>query len=408
MVSAQGYEMPQAQLPQSQTAAIPVDGGFTVGDAIKKKRIAEALRAKVSQDYEQQSPTGHAAANGNFPGETYINYGNILQNAMQPWLEGRREKKAAAAEDEADSSMQSAVSGVIDGADGNSLTMKQAIELGRMTGKDYTGLVKKDPALGALLQGYGDLPAWAVDEVTKTGGLSRESLDKVEKWREEQAEIAFDREAELKRLGIRPVKAEKPALSLEEELRIIELKAAAKKKGEGFGREIASNAASDISLEGSAKRTDELIAEIEGSDDYRNNRAISFGDKLLEAIPAGLGEPFVSRTSDTARDRLVEHVKQLTIDASAQFKGQGAVSDYERNMILDSLPRHDATPEVMVAALKRYSERMRFIKANHQRFLDEYNATGKIGGRKIGGSGGTDAPTVEDGDEEVIDLDNRE
>ena len=110
MVSAQGYDMPQAQLPQSQTAAIPADGGFTVGDALKKKRIAEALRAKVSQDYEQQAPTGHAAANGNFPGETYINYGNILQNAMQPWLEGRREKKAGAAEDEAMSARDEALS----------------------------------------------------------------------------------------------------------------------------------------------------------------------------------------------------------------------------------------------------------------------------------------------------------
>lgn len=75
---------------------------FVVGDYTKKKRLAEALRAKAAAEIpDQLAPTGHTAANGNFPGETYINWGNILSNAAQPWLKGRQEEKAAAAEDEA-------------------------------------------------------------------------------------------------------------------------------------------------------------------------------------------------------------------------------------------------------------------------------------------------------------------
>jgi len=149
--------MPQIQLPQSQTAAIPVDGGFTVGDALKKKRIAEALRSKVSQDYEQQAPTGHAAANANFPGETYINYGNILQNAMQPWLEGRREKKAAAAEDEAMSARDEALSSSSFDPKTATVQQIQALQDLGVSGDAISAVMKRDTSApkdntGALSQ----------------------------------------------------------------------------------------------------------------------------------------------------------------------------------------------------------------------------------------------------------------
>jgi len=182
--------MPQIQLPQSQTAAIPVDGGFTVGDALKKKRIAEALRAKVSQDYEQQAPTGHAAANGNFPGETYINYGNILQNAMQPWLEGRREKKAAAAEDESTAARLQALKSIT----GES-TPEQLLQAGE--GLDMPELSKR--ALAKILPDSMNAAARAQASGTKAGLLALLQLKEITQEEYEAGVAAIDAEAEAKR-----------------------------------------------------------------------------------------------------------------------------------------------------------------------------------------------------------------
>ncbi len=101
--------------PMPQVAAQPAP--FVVGDYTKKKRIADALRTKADAKLPGQlDPLGKSEGANGAPGEVYINWGNILSNAAQPWLKGWQEEKAAAAEDEATAARREA--------------------LGRLTGKE--------------------------------------------------------------------------------------------------------------------------------------------------------------------------------------------------------------------------------------------------------------------------------
>ncbi len=130
---------PQVPLDPRLTAApmVAEQPTFTVGEYAKKKRIADALRGRVGKGVKEYDPLITTEANDYFPGQVQVNYAGILGNALNPWLEGKQEEKAAAAEEE----LQSEQDRILDGLDYSNLDPKKVMLLQRM-GIDPTAVMK--------------------------------------------------------------------------------------------------------------------------------------------------------------------------------------------------------------------------------------------------------------------------
>jgi hypothetical protein len=180
---------PQVPLDPRLNAApmVAEQPAFTVGDYAMKKRLADALRAKASAQMPGQlDPLGKSEGANGAPGEVYINWGNILSNAAQPWIKGRQEDEAAAAEGEADAVRQQA----IDNIDFESLNPEQAIRLKEM-GIDVSPYVKEpeDYTKQAIQYGQTADGMWAINQL-KPGTFSDEAIAEKRRMEEEATKQA--------------------------------------------------------------------------------------------------------------------------------------------------------------------------------------------------------------------------
>jgi len=191
MVNAGPYQAPQ-------TAAAPAQSTFTVGDAAKKKRIAEALRGKVSQDYEQMAPTGHVEGSGAFPGQSYINWGSILSNAAQPWLEAGREEKALAAEDEAAAARMETLMKITGESTGADL-VRIGSELGDdgITSMGIEKMMPKEEKMANFLQALPNLTEDSAAMLAPRFGMTEEEGRTMARGVIEQRKITSDEELGL-------------------------------------------------------------------------------------------------------------------------------------------------------------------------------------------------------------------
>lgn len=167
-----------------------------VGDYRTKKRVADLLRK--SQGALMDVDTGPAVtetrAGGAFPGMVQANWGTALAKLGQGFLAGRAEKKATAAEDEAETARMTALSQLTAGADGTGLSQADVTpemlasmqELGLDTNAVKL-MMKKEPALGSITQAS-ETPAGIRALVTQ--GV----------WTEEQGQAAIEK-LEAERLG---------------------------------------------------------------------------------------------------------------------------------------------------------------------------------------------------------------
>lgn len=130
-------QQPVQTLPGSAPAT--VSAGVNYADLRAKQVLAEALRkrANAGADYTQAPTTVSTNASGAYPGFTDVNWGGIVQNAMQPWVQNAQEKKAANAEAESAAAQDEALQGV----DWNALDPAKALQLQRL-GIDPTAMAK--------------------------------------------------------------------------------------------------------------------------------------------------------------------------------------------------------------------------------------------------------------------------
>lgn len=87
--------------------------GVNYADIRAKQALAEALRKKASEAYTPQSANYTVAGNSTVPDYVGVNWGGIVQNAMQPWVEQVQEKKASTAEGEAEAARQQAIDSAV-------------------------------------------------------------------------------------------------------------------------------------------------------------------------------------------------------------------------------------------------------------------------------------------------------
>ena len=129
--------VPAGPIPARPAAA---GAGVNYSELRKKKAVADALRGKVGQGYAAQDPTYTVKGNSTVPDHVAVNYGGILQNAINPFMEGWKEDKAAAAEDEAAAARSAALEQIL--GSGDNLSMRDAIMAKENLGVDVSGMVK--------------------------------------------------------------------------------------------------------------------------------------------------------------------------------------------------------------------------------------------------------------------------
>ena len=200
--------------------AIPVGGGW-----VEKAGVAEALRRRADKygATPSQGTTINTAASGAFPGMTQVDWGGIMGNALNSYQTASSDKEATAAESESSAAQQAALAQMMSEVEGGSLTMDQAINLQQLTGQDYTGMVQKPAAAGAVLQSLGEVPPYITAKVRQGEPLTQEDYTAIEEYRVKLSADKNTREAELHRLNAEadaanraPPKPIKPTNSLEQ------------------------------------------------------------------------------------------------------------------------------------------------------------------------------------------------
>lgn len=377
--------MPQIQFPTSQTAATPVEGGFTVGDYAKKKRIAEALRAKTGQGYSQMDPVGFVEGSGGQPGQAYINYGNIISNAMQPWLEGRREEKAAAAEDEAAAARQQALDQLLGK---ESISKADALRAQEELGVDASILMPEEMNMAARAQAS-----------ASRSGLNAMLQMKVISPEEHQAAIAqleaderAANEAELEQIRAREAAQGSNSGRAMTELELFMSNPELYKQFKGQTGGGLSGGAETATVK-------EIIDVGNKYKTLKTSRALeSEMDKLIEGLPktdkGGVGTkaatiatlsemvPFVEQVQSPEADRLVAYINSQIL---AVAEGQkGVLSDTDMKIIKDSVANIKKNPESVRAVWEDTKSRLNAQQRAFETQLENYRTA----------YGGQFAPTV--------------
>lgn len=348
------------------------DTGEPLATFRQKKALVDKLRRQEAllSGIGGQSPTISTGSTGSYPGVTQVNYGGILGNALKTYMQGRMLKEGGMYEEEAGAARDEAIKGIIPD-DMDRLTPHQAIklqELGVDVGDLKAFQPKKEP-LANLLQNMGSLTEESADILAPQYGMDAEQLrGMIRAARSRQSEESaaeFERQKALRLLGIKPEKTDEweryRTMSPEDRESYREF--------QSFGRsgefekardKAAGKAAGELLAEGGAGKSEFKLAEMQ-----------AFEDKLRQDILAGDDSTTGAYLADIAAEKLgvpqeklpssrneklamrAQLASQFAVDAAAQLKGQGQVTENERKMIKETQFGALDPPQLILQKMQR-------------------------------------------------------
>lgn len=370
-------------------APAQVGEGVNYADIRAKQALAEALRKKAAAEYTPQSANYTVAGNNTVPDYVGVNWGGIVQNAMQPWVEQAQEKKAATAEGEAESARSAALEKIL----GNpNITPADAVRAQAELGVDLSAALPEKMNMAARAQAS-----------SSRAGLNAMLQMKVISPEEHQAAIAqleadekAAQEAELEQLRAKEAITGGSGGRAMTELEYF------RNDPEGYAKFMAAKGGSGGgSLSGGAETATikEIIDVGNRYKTLKTSRALeSEMDKLVEGLPktdkGGVGTkaatlatlsemvPFVEQVQSPEADRLVAYINSQIL---AVAEGQkGVLSDTDMKIIKDSVANIKKNPESVRAVWDDTKSRLNSQQRAFESQLQNYGTA----------YGGQFAPTV--------------
>jgi len=201
-----------AQKPSPTT---PVHGWYTVPE----EAIAEALRAKASAEYVPKDANFTVAGNNTVPEYIGVNWGGVVENALQPFAEANREKKAAAAESDAAAARTAALSQLgVDMPADQLLALGSELEMPELQKAAIAKMLPEKEKMANFLQAIPNLTPDGAAMLAPQYGLDPEQARKmvVDYQSNSRDELAFKTDEEIRKTNATRTPVAGQKLSAEE------------------------------------------------------------------------------------------------------------------------------------------------------------------------------------------------